>query len=63
MEKADERIPELVSLAQKNGIKITAVNLHKPSLEDVFLHFTGKRIREQEGESEGFERMRMMMRR
>lgn len=63
MKKADERIPELVSLAQKNGIKITTVNLHKPSLEDVFLHFTGKRIREQEGESEGFERMRMMMRR
>ena len=27
---------------------ITAVNLHKPSLEDVFIKITGKTIREEE---------------
>ncbi|HIE43417.1 MAG TPA: ATP-binding cassette domain-containing protein [Candidatus Omnitrophica bacterium] len=48
MEKADKRIPELINVAQKNGVQVMSVNLHKPSLEDVFLHFTGRTIRERE---------------
>lgn len=64
MERGDRRIPLLVSIAQKNGIKITAVNLHKPSLQDVFLHFTGKSIREQEASQaeKNLERRRRMRR-
>ncbi len=48
MERGERRIPELVSLAQKAGAVASCVSLRKPSLEDVFLNFTGKTIREQE---------------
>ncbi len=48
MEMGDRRIPELMGLALKTGARIQAVNLRKPSLEDVFLHFTGRTIREEE---------------
>ena len=60
MEKGERRIPELIGLAQKAGVAVHSVLLRKPSLEDVFLHFTGKTIRESEA-SQG-ERNRAMMR-
>jgi ABC-2 type transport system ATP-binding protein len=48
MEKGERRIPELIGLAQKAAVTVHSVLLRKPSLEDVFLHFTGKTIRESE---------------
>ncbi len=48
VEQGEKRIPKLIRMAQKNCIDIKSVTLHKPSLEDVFLHFTGKTIREKE---------------
>jgi len=48
MEKGERRIPEIITLAQALGITVSCVHLRKPSLEDVFLHFTGRTIREQE---------------
>ncbi len=44
----ERRVPELVSLAQAHGVTVASVVLRKPSLEDVFLHYTGKTIRERE---------------
>ena len=38
---------------------VSCVHLRKPSLEDVFLHFTGRTIREQEASQS--ERNRAMM--
>ncbi len=61
MERGEKRIPELINIAQKIGVNIDSVNLRKPSLEDVFLHFTGKTIREQDGNQK--ERNREIMRR
>ena len=61
VEQGEKRIPELIDMAQKNGVKVKSVSLHKPSLEDVFLHFTGKTIREQEAGQK--ERVRKSMRR
>ena len=49
--KGDERIPFLIDLAQKNALKVELVNLRRPTLEDVFLHYTGKTIREEESSS------------
>ncbi len=46
MERGDLRIPAIMEVAMREGIEIKSVNLRKPSLEDVFLHFTGRRIRE-----------------
>jgi ABC-2 type transport system ATP-binding protein len=59
VEKGERRIPELVMLAQEKGVAVNCVNLHKPSLEDVFLHFTGRTIREQEANTS--ERNRAMV--
>ncbi len=62
VENGEKRIPELIKLAQKNGINVKSVSLHKPSLEDVFLHFTGKTIREKEADQKE-KNMQFMMRR
>jgi ABC-2 type transport system ATP-binding protein len=59
MEKGERRIAELVVMAQQIGVTVNCVNLRKPSLEDVFLHFTGRTIREQEANQS--ERNRAMM--
>jgi ABC-2 type transport system ATP-binding protein len=47
-ERGEKRIPELVCDAPKKGVNVLSVSLRKPSLEDVFLHFTGKTIREED---------------
>ena len=60
MEKGERRIPELVMLAQQKGVAVSCVNLRKPSLEDVFLHFTGRTIREQEANQSERNRAVMM---
>jgi ABC-2 type transport system ATP-binding protein len=45
---ADKHLPEVFTAAEKKGVIITSVHLRKPSLEDVYLKFTGKKIREPE---------------
>jgi ABC-2 type transport system ATP-binding protein len=45
----EERIPELIDFADSRGLVISSIKLSKPSLEDTFLYYTGKNIREQEG--------------
>jgi ABC-2 type transport system ATP-binding protein len=61
MEKGERRIPELIRAAQKSSVDVTSVHLRKPSLEDVFLHFTGKTMRNEEASAT--ERRREMLRR
>ncbi|MDD5171513.1 MAG: ATP-binding cassette domain-containing protein [Candidatus ainarchaeum sp.] len=46
--KGEQRIPVLMEIARKKGIAVESVSLHKPTLDDVFLHYTGKTIREEE---------------
>jgi ABC-2 type transport system ATP-binding protein len=48
VEQGERRVPELVSAAQSVGTQVLSVRLRKPSLEDVFLHFTGRTMREKE---------------
>ena len=60
MEKGERRIPELVVLAREKGVTVNCVHLRKPSLEDVFLHFTGRTIREQEASQSERNRILMM---
>ena len=47
VEKAEEKIPKITDLAQKNSIVITSVGIHKPTLDDVFMHYTGRTIRQE----------------
>jgi ABC-2 type transport system ATP-binding protein len=47
-------------LASDKGVAVNCVHLRKPSLEDVFLHFTGRTIREQEANQNERNRALMM---
>ncbi|MFQ6109534.1 MAG: ATP-binding cassette domain-containing protein [Candidatus Aminicenantales bacterium] len=60
MERGERRIPEIIQMAHKSGVSVLCVHLRKPSLEDVFLNFTGRTIREQELSHS--ERSRQMLR-
>ena len=40
---------DLIDFADTHGFVITSIDEHEPSLEDVFLYFTGRTIREAEG--------------
>jgi len=48
VEEADQKLSLLMKIAQENRITIDSITIHKPTLEDVFLHFTGKTIRQEE---------------
>lgn len=51
-------IPKLVSAASRHCVPITSVSLRKPSLDDVFMHYTGRAIREEEASSKDAMRLR-----
>jgi ABC-2 type transport system ATP-binding protein len=48
-ERGEGRVAELIDFADTHGFVITSIDEREPSLEDVFLHFTGRTIREAEG--------------
>lgn len=48
VEKGDEKIPIIIEIAQSLNIKIRSISVRKPTLDDVFLSFTGRTIRDQE---------------
>jgi len=63
VEQGENKIPLLMRVDQKEeGIEIKTINLRKPTLEDVFLHFTGKTIRETEARQGEKDKMRMRRR-
>ncbi|TCC11639.1 ATP-binding cassette domain-containing protein [Kribbella soli] len=39
-------LPELVAAAQRGGVPIAAAQVHRPTLDDVFLNLTGRSLRE-----------------
>lgn len=39
-------LPELIKTLEQNEITIELVNLKKPSMDDVFMHYTGKELRD-----------------
>jgi ABC-2 type transport system ATP-binding protein len=56
VESGEGRVADLVDFADNNGFTITSIDEHEPSLEDVFVQFTGRTIREAEG---GVKEMKM----
>jgi len=62
VDHAQLRIPEITRDACNSGVVIRSVSIHEPTLEDVFLKFTGKKIREAESAGRSAI-MRTMMRR
>jgi ABC-2 type transport system ATP-binding protein len=59
LKNADEYVSTIVTLLNSRNVPIASIAVHKPTLEDVFLSFTGKTIREQEASQK--ENMRMYM--
>jgi ABC-2 type transport system ATP-binding protein len=60
LQNAEKHVAEIVNLASENGIEIESISIHKPTLEDVFLYYTGRTMREEEASTK--DRMRMMHR-
>ena len=60
VDHAQSRIPEIMLEANRNSAVITSVGLHKPTLEDAFLKYTGRKIKDVTGE--GISAMHMMHR-
>jgi len=56
VEKGEQLIPRLTQVLSDS---IKSINLHEPTMDDVFLHLTGKEIRESEPEDNSMEK-RMM---
>ncbi len=51
-------VPKVMEAAFEGGIDIESVEVHIPSLEDVFLHYTGSRIRDEKAAASGFAAVR-----
>ena len=61
VENGSTCVPKLIAIAQKNRIEVNSVILKRPSLEDVFIHYTGRTIREQEADGKDVNKMMMKM--
>ncbi len=63
VKKGEEKIPVIIEIAQGLQIKIKSISVRKPTLDDVFLYYTGRTIRDQEPENPMKEIARMHHRR
>jgi ABC-2 type transport system ATP-binding protein len=59
----ERAIPEILKISSQMQLEILSVNLHKPTLDDVFLHHTGKDIRDSGSEKAGMKKHGRMHRR
>jgi len=48
VKKGEEKIPVIIEIAQTLDIRIKSISVRKPTLDDVFLSFTGRTIRDEE---------------
>lgn len=53
----DSAIPRLIEAATSGGLAIASVTMKRPTLDDVFIKYTGHELREEEGGSDAFRRM------
>jgi len=60
---ADDGEAQVARLIEIAGVPVSNVHVHRPTLDDVFLHFTGRQIREDHVEHAMPMRMRAMARR
>ncbi len=55
--KGETVIPEAMNVTRKHGAEVKSVSLHGPTLEDVFIKFTGRRLRDEtEGKKDQLKR-------
>jgi ABC-2 type transport system ATP-binding protein len=51
VKKGEEKIPLIIEIAQSLKLRIKSISVRKPTLDDVFLSFTGRTMRDQEPEN------------
>jgi ABC-2 type transport system ATP-binding protein len=61
LKNADQHVISIVTLLNDRHVPIASVTIHKPTLEDVFLSFTGRTIRQEEAGQKENLRMHMRM--
>ncbi len=61
LQNAEQHISTIVTLLNAKQVPIGSIAIHKPTLEDVFLSFTGKTIREEEADHKTNMRMYQRM--
>lgn len=44
------KVPEIVRLSREHGFAISSIKQHKPSLEDAFLHYVGRKLEDKNHE-------------
>ncbi|MBN1860802.1 MAG: ATP-binding cassette domain-containing protein [Candidatus Thermoplasmatota archaeon] len=54
VERGEEKIPVLFDIARTIPVSISSVDVRKPTLDDVFLYYTGRSMREQPPEAPRF---------
>jgi len=63
VERGETAIPKISQVLAGNGSTAISISLMRPSLDDVFLKYTGRRIREEKAAPEDFWKMRRTLRR
>jgi len=61
VKNAETFVPKILDFVKSNGTIVKAISIRKPSLGDVFLHYTGREIREEKAEKVGMKRFRRLV--
>ncbi len=51
VEQGDEKIPIIIELARQYDIKIKSISVRQPTLDDVFISYTGRTMRDEESKN------------
>ena len=62
-ERGEEATPEIIDLIRSKGLQITRIELTKPTLDEVYLEYTGRSMREEETNRQQMFSQRLTMRR
>jgi ABC-2 type transport system ATP-binding protein len=46
--EVEKKLPIIVKMAENHNVEIKTIDIRKPTLEDVFLNYTGRKIREED---------------
>ncbi|MBN2202723.1 MAG: ATP-binding cassette domain-containing protein [Candidatus Aenigmarchaeota archaeon] len=58
----EKRLPQIIKFAEKNKVKVNSIDIRKPTLEDIFIYYTGRKMRDGEGNNSPTIRGRFMHR-
>ncbi|ACP37204.1 ATP-binding cassette domain-containing protein [Saccharolobus islandicus] len=59
----EEKAPEILESLVKNGIKVSRMSITEPTMDEVYMEFTGKRLRDEEASAQEMFAFRRTMRR